>query len=131
MIYFNMELKDIAEKFGLDFILLFGSRAEGKATKKSDFDIAVYGRHILSEEEKLILSHELSYIFKSEDIDIVDIKSSPPLLRKKIFDSYNLLYCRSPFQVYQIELASLYEYLEAKILYEMRHERLEAFINDR
>lgn len=29
MIYFIMELKDIAERFELDFILLFGSRADG------------------------------------------------------------------------------------------------------
>ncbi len=130
MIYFNMELKDIAEKFDLDFILLFGSRAKGRQTEESDFDIAVYGRHILSEEEKIVLSSELSYILKSEDIDVVDIKNSSPLLRKRIFDSYKVLYCRSAFLLYQVELASLYEYNEARILYEMRHERLKAFIND-
>lgn len=130
MIYFIMELKDIAERFELDFILLFGSRAEGMETEESDFDIAVYGRHILSEEEKINLSYELSHIFKSEDIDIVDIKTAPPLLKKKIFDCYRVLYLKSPYLLYQLELANLHENEEAKILYEMRDERLRSFVND-
>ncbi|MFN3739182.1 MAG: type VII toxin-antitoxin system MntA family adenylyltransferase antitoxin [Thermodesulfovibrionales bacterium] len=125
-----MELKDIAERFELDFILLFGSRAEGMESEVSDFDIAVYGRHILSEEEKINLSYELSHIFNSEDIDIVDIKKAPPLLRKMIFNCYKILYLQSPHLLYQLELVSLYENEEAKILYEMRDERLRAFVND-
>ena len=30
----------LADKYGLDMILLFGSRADGTATKRSDVDIA-------------------------------------------------------------------------------------------
>ncbi|RMG05067.1 MAG: nucleotidyltransferase domain-containing protein [Nitrospirae bacterium] len=127
---YYMDIKEISERFGLEFILLFGSRACGAETGESDLDIAVYGSHILSEDEKMNLIYELSHIFKSEDIDLVDIKNAPPLLRKKIFDNYRVIYLRSPFLLYQVELASLYEYNEARLLYEIRRERLKEFIND-
>ena len=37
------ELFDFAQKYGITKIILFGSRARGTNTERSDIDIAVYG----------------------------------------------------------------------------------------
>ena len=145
MIYLNMlnKVKDneklipsdlpqeIAKKFSIYFLLLFGSKAEGTDTADSDVDIAVYADHVLSEEEKINLAFELSLIFKTENIDLVDIKSASPMLKRKIFEKYKILYLKEPFILYQVELSSLREYDESKILYEIRNQRLKEFLSDR
>ncbi len=145
MIYLNMlnKVKDneklvnsdlfeeIAKKFSIYFVLLFGSKAEGTDTPESDADIAVYARHVLSEEEKINLAFEISSILKTENIDLVDIKSASPMLKRKIFEKYKILYLKEPFILYQVELSSLREYDESKILYEIRDERLKEFLSDR
>lgn len=81
-------ISELAKRFGLQFILLFGSKAEGTDSLDSNTDIAVYGDHILSEEEKISLVYELTEIFQTEKVDIVDIKTAPPLLKKRIFDNF-------------------------------------------
>jgi len=52
-------LEDLASKHKLDLILIFGSQARGEARPASDMDIAVYGRQIFSETEKIQLIYEL------------------------------------------------------------------------
>lgn len=81
-------ISELAKRFGLQFILLFGSKAEGTDSLDSDTDIAIYGDHILSEEEKITLIYELTEMFQTENVEIVDIKTAPPLLKKRIFDNF-------------------------------------------
>lgn len=124
------KLKELAKKFRIHFILLFGSKAEGMDTSESDNDIAIYADHVLSEDEKIAIAFELTSILKTEKIDLVDLKTSPALLKKKIFESYKVLYLNDPFLLYQVELSALKEYEESKILHEIRDERLKEFISD-
>ncbi len=126
-----MNFNEIAEKYELYFILLFGSMVTGTATEESDIDVAIYGRHILTETEKIQLTVEFFPLLKTEKIDLVDIKIASPLLRKKIFDAYKILYVKDASLLYQVELTSLYEYKEQSILYEIRHERLKEILSDR
>ncbi|GAQ95705.1 predicted nucleotidyltransferase [Thermodesulfovibrio aggregans] len=125
------KFEEIAKKFGICFILLFGSKAEGVDTSESDTDIAVYADHVLSEEEKISLAFELSLILETENIDLVDIKIAPPMLKRKIFENYKILYLKESSILYQIELSTLKEYEEVKILYEIRDERIKEFLIDR
>lgn len=124
------KLEELAKRFRIHFILLFGSKAEGKDIAESDTDIALYAYHVLSEEEKINIAFELSFILKTENIDLVDIKTAPPLLKKKIFDNYKALFVKDPFLLYQIELSILHEYEESKILNKIRDERLKEFVRD-
>ncbi|GLI53038.1 type VII toxin-antitoxin system MntA family adenylyltransferase antitoxin [Thermodesulfovibrio yellowstonii] len=122
------KFNELAKKFGIHFILLFGSKAEGKDTPESDTDIAAYADHVLSEDEKIALTFEISSILKTEKIDLVDLKTAPALLKKKIFDSYKVLFLNDPFLLYQAELSALQQYEESKILYKISDERLKEFI---
>lgn len=121
-------LKDLANKYKLSLILLFGSHVHGDVHPESDMDIAVYGKKILSEADKINLTYEFCKIFHTDKIDVVDIKTSPPLLKRGIFKDYKVLYQRNPMLVRQLELVSLYEFKESEILYQIRHERLQEFI---
>ena len=122
------KLKGLADKYHLELILVFGSQAQGSVHPESDVDIAVYGKHVLSEKEKINLTYELGNILQTETIDLVDIKTASPLLKKKIFENYTVLHQKDPFLLYQLELASLYEYKESEVLYEIRRERLQESI---
>jgi predicted nucleotidyltransferase len=122
------KLEDIARRYKLELILIFGSYASGESHSGSDIDIAVYGQKILSEKVKIGLISEFSGIFHKEKIDLVDIKTASPLLKKEIFKNYKVLYQKSPMLLYQLELVSIYEYKESEILFQIRHERLKEFI---
>ncbi len=118
------ELRALAHNYHIELIVLFGSTQRGNTHAESDIDIAVYGRHVLSENEKMSLIVEFARLFHTEKIDLVDIKNAPPLLRKKILDNYQTLFEEDPLLKYQLELTSIYELREADILFQMRRERV-------
>lgn len=121
-------LEDIANKYDLELILMFGSQVNGSTHSESDIDIAVYSKKPITEEKKIQLVYELAPILKNEKVDLVDIKIVPPLLKKKIFENYKILYQKGRFLVYQLELSALKEFKESKVLYDIRHERLKEII---
>lgn len=120
--------EDLAERYQLKLILVFGSHAKGATHPESDVDIAVYSKRVLTEIEKINLTYELTNIFYTNKVDLVDIKTASPLLKNEIFKDYMVVYQRDSILLHQLELASLYEFKEAGILYQIRRERLKEFI---
>lgn len=126
----NRSIETLAKKYRLKLILLFGSRAGIDFDSESDYDIALYGENVLDEKTLLDITAILSELLKSERIDVVDIKKAPPLLKKRIFENYRILYEVDPILKYQLELTSEYEFQEAEELYIIRRERLGEALND-
>lgn len=82
------EIRDLAEKYGLERMVLFGSRARGDYKKTSDIDLAVTGGNItlftldVEEETSTLLS-----------FDVVNLDGSvQEELRKSIEQEGRLLY---------------------------------------
>lgn len=82
------EIRDLAEKYGLERVMLFGSRARGDYKKTSDIDLAVTGGNItlftldVEEETSTLLS-----------FDVVNLDGSvQEELRKSIEQEGRLLY---------------------------------------
>lgn len=82
------EIRDLAEKYGLERVVLFGSRARGDYKKTSDIDLAVTGGDItlftldVEEETSTLLS-----------FDVVNLDGSvQEELRKSIEQEGRLLY---------------------------------------
>ena len=82
------EIRDLAEKYGLERVVLFGSRARGDYKKTSDIDLAVMGGNItlftldVEEETSTLLS-----------FDVVNLDGSvQEELRKSIEQEGKLLY---------------------------------------
>lgn len=123
-----LRIGDLADKYQLDLILMFGSRLTGNVHTESDIDIAVCRRQMLSETEKIQLIYELCNIFRTDDIDLVDLRTASPLLKKEVFKNYKILLQRDTMLLYQLELANIHEMKELEILDQIRRERLEEFV---
>ena len=81
----------IAEKYGLDMVVLFGSQATGKTHPKSDVDIAV-----ISEKpfDRFKILDDFWSLFKREDVQVVDLANASPTLMRAVVVDGKLLYER-------------------------------------
>jgi len=53
------KIKEIAQKYNLEMVLLFGSQVNGRTKPDSDIDIAYSAQKLLSTDEKIGLNKEL------------------------------------------------------------------------
>lgn len=86
------KIKEIAQKYGLSFVSLFGSQATGRIHQKSDIDIAVIRKQPISFDERLKIIGDFSDMFKREDVEVVDIASASPTLMHAVVRDGKLLY---------------------------------------
>ncbi len=126
----DTELEKTAKRFDLKLVILFGSRATGDATEHSDYDIGLFGGHPLSEEEMIELQGFFSRFFKTERVDLVDLKKAPPLLKVKALSAFKVLYEADPVLKFQLPLSAEAEFEECRDLYEMRRKSLEEFVRE-
>ncbi len=117
----SKKIKEIAEKYDLELLLLFGSRVKGKVLhRESDFDLAyLSGRKLdLTEESRLII--ELMPVFKSDKIDLANIKMAHPLLMKEIFTNHKIIFCKNLSVYFHYKVYAERKYSEAKPLFQLR-----------
>ncbi len=90
----NQKIKNIAKKYDLNLLLLFGSQAKDKKFlhKESDFDIAYRSKKDLSGKEIIDLNCDFIDFFHCDRIDLVDLKKDNPLLKYEIAQNSKLLY---------------------------------------
>lgn len=86
------KMKEIARKYGLSFVALFGSQATGRTHQKSDVDIAVIRKQPISFDEKLKIIGEFSDAFQREGVEVVDLASASPTLMYAVVRDGKLLY---------------------------------------
>lgn len=126
------KLQELAKKYDLRLLLLFGSRAGDPKFlhKESDFDVAYLSEKKLDlwEESKLIC--DLMPVFKSEKVDLVNLENAPPLLFYAIFKKCQVLYANNPLLFYYFRAYAFKKYIEAKPLYEERGKRLNNLIKN-
>ena len=70
---------EIAKKYKLKLVIIFGSFASGKNRKDSDLDLGVIGEKEISFENQIALTNEFSQIFK-KNIDLSVLNRANPLL---------------------------------------------------
>lgn len=124
------KLREIAEKYDLKLLLLFGSRAGNKKFlhKESDFDVAYLSQKDLDLEEEAKLVCDLMPVFKSEKIDLMNLKKASPFLFYSIFQNCRILYADDPLLFYYLRSYAFKRYIEAKPLYQKKSERINELI---
>lgn len=122
--------RHIAGTNGLFLVLLFGSRARGTPHAKSDFDFGVLGMTVLLPKEiarlSFLFSQEMK--IKERNIEIVDLKSAPPLLLKRVAKEAISLYEKEPQLFTKFKVYALKRYFEAKPLLDLRRSALNKFL---
>ncbi len=77
---FNKDkIRKIGKKFDLELIMLFGSRANGRFRKDSDYDIAIISKKKISLKNELKIISALAEVF-GEKIDLSIANHANPLL---------------------------------------------------
>jgi len=122
-------INEIARKYSLKLLLLFGSRASKEHYESSDFDVAYLSERILDLEEELRMVMELYPFFKSENVDIVNLKNAPPLLMKLIFEKHEVLFC-SDLRAYNLyKIYAVKRYIEAAPIFRLRDELINKYFS--
>ncbi len=131
----NMEIKkkskeigEIAEKYGLDLVVLFGSQATGRTHSRSDVDIGYTAPQLLDLDTRFKIETDISRLLGRADVEFVDLQRVPPTMKKIIADEGVVLYERRPetftaFCAYAFKL-----YVENAPLRESRYQSLRNFI---
>ena len=117
------QVKNLAEKYGLSLLMLFGSQVTGKTHKESDFDIAYLADKKLSFEDEGRIIIEIAKIIGVRDerlVNLCNIKESGALLLKEIFDRHQVLFCadRNVYDSYKI--FSVKNFIESRPLFDLR-----------
>ena len=117
------QVKNLAEKYGLSLLMLFGSQVTGKTHKESDFDVAYLADKKLSFEDEGRIIIEIAKIIGARDERLVilcNIKESGALLLKEIFDRLQVLFCadRNVYDSYKI--FSVKNFIESRPLFDLR-----------
>jgi len=121
----------LAKKYGLDLLVLFGSQTDGRIHKRSDVDIAYFPQQRkfdLDDQSKLAI--DLMSVFGRGDIDMVDLRSAPPLLMRKIADNCIVLHEREKSIFNNFYIRAIRAYFDNKILFGVRSEYVSAKIKE-
>lgn len=89
----RLDIAEIAERFGLSLVVLFGSVAAGADRPDSDIDIGIRfkdGDPGLS--RTLDVQAELSNLFLERDVDLSILNRADPFFMKKIAERCEFLY---------------------------------------
>lgn len=126
------KLREIAEKYSLKLLLLFGSRVGNKKFlhRESDFDVAYLSGKNLGLTEEAELTCDLMSIFRNEKIDLVNLKKASPFLFYSIFQNCQVLYADDSLLFYYLRSYAFKKYIEATPLYQKRSERINKLIKN-
>ncbi len=83
------KIKAVAEKYDLEFVVLFGSQATGQTHSKSDIDVAVISRSGVDWGQ---LFMDLSSLFRRNDVEVVNLAMASPTLWRAVARDGQLLY---------------------------------------
>lgn len=76
---------------GTELVLLFGSAVSGTTHKRSDIDLAfLFDRPA----DILALTNKVIHLLRTSNVDVVDLRRAPPLLRYVVAKNGRVLYER-------------------------------------
>lgn len=116
----NLTFKQIAQKFGLDFLVLFGSQSNGLVHKQSDYDIGYSSNEKIDFNAEYQITMRLKDALNHSKIDLVDVRRASPLLAKKALLEGELLAENIPHSFAQEQIRAYHNYVETKPLRELK-----------
>lgn len=123
------QIKELAEKYGLSLVLLFGSQVSGKTHKESDYDFAfAAGRYISPRETAEIIFDFTRELKLGNNIELVNLKNAPPFLMKQIAMNSLLMYEKEPHSYNLFKIYAIKRYMEEKKFLKLKELSLNKFL---
>ena len=107
--------------YGLDLVVMFGSRARGEPRGDSDTDIAVRSSRSLSRDEELTIAAELDKVYPN--VDLCDIRKASPLLLGAIGNDAKLVYQARESLFEEFKIFAWNQYMDFKPTLDLMRER--------
>ncbi len=121
-------MQEIAQKYDLRLVLLFGSQVDGKQLhQESDFDVAYLSKRKLDLMEEAKMMTEMAPYFHSENIDLVNLKNASPLLYYAVFDKCQVLFAEDELLFSTLRVYAFRKFIEMQPIYELKHQRLREY----
>jgi len=118
-------IQEIAQKYDLRLVLLFGSQVDGKQLhNESDFDVAYLSRRKLDLMEEARMMTEMAPYLHSDNIDLVNLKNATPLLYYAVFDKCQVLFQEDEMLFPTLRIYAFRKFVEMQPIYELKHQRL-------
>lgn len=117
------QINKLADKYGLDLVMLFGSQVTGKTHKESDYDVAYLSDKKLSFEDEGRIIIELVRIIGARDerlINLSNIRQAGALLLKEIFDKHQVLFCADKNVYDSYKIFSVKNFIDNRPLFDLR-----------
>ena len=106
----------IAQEFGLSFLVLFGSQANGLANDKSDYDIGYVSDENIDIDQEHKITQLLKNEFRSSRVDFVNLHQTTPLLAKKALFDGKLIVENKDHSFANEQIRAYHNYVETKPL---------------
>lgn len=116
----KIKTNDLAKKYQLKLILLFGSRVTGKLNKESDFDVAYLPSRNLDFDQENDINLQFTSIFMHDRVDTVDMRKASPLLFYAIFKNCQVLFAQDNLIFYRYRAYAAKQFADAKNFYERK-----------
>ena len=116
------ELEKIAQEYKLNYLVLFGSRADETARDDSDYDIAYSSKVDVDYGEEVFLTEKLAKALRMKKIDLVSMSHAGPLLAKEVADKGTVIAAFTPSSFDRFQIYAFMQYVEAKPLFKMQEE---------
>lgn len=116
----KQQLKTLCQKYPINTLYLFGSRAVGKISKLSDWDFAIQLKDAVKPAKffdyQIKLNSELMRLLNLEvgklDVVILNSEETPLLLKYNIIKDGQVLYCQNQDQRQDLEFETMRDYLD-------------------
>lgn len=111
-------LGELADKYGLKLMVLFGSQVSGRTHQESDYDVAYLSEEELSLEEESGFMYGLMPIFKIKDerlVNIVNIKTAGSLILYSITQKGIPLFERGASIFFRLKLYAWRAFIDSQL----------------
>ncbi len=121
-------IKQLAEKYDLSLIILFGSQATGKTHPKSDVDLAFLAKSPMNLMEIAKMQAEFSEELKIRDLEMTALNGAHPFLLKQVAQKSIVLYEEEKSLFAKFKIYAFKRFIEAKKLFELRKLSFDKFL---
>jgi predicted nucleotidyltransferase len=112
-------------------LVIFGSRARGRARPDSDLDVAVLPEALDDLDRRRLqvaLISALGDLVPGERVDVVFLDEAPELLRQRVMEHGQVVVCRDPARWRELRVRTMREHADRepirRLLREAQHKRL-------